>query len=445
MFGRLARCYAFSSRPLSTCSRALRQPSIKTCSRVQRTAWAAPCSRACSCSASHHQSSPPPPPQSCPPVDRAAYNAAQAAAFSSPSTVAALAAPLPEVVEARLRRIAESVPDLGCGCRVVDVGSGTGVLIPHLQARGVKDILAVDLSDAMLHELRRMHAPAGSHLGNDLGVQVWRGDILDLPNYLGWAADAFFFNGMFGNMLDPRAALVKALLLVKPGGHLVVSHPLGRAWQAELAAQQPHLTPHTLPSQQELEHMLQGLPLTLTHFEDLDGLYLAVMQVPPRYAFPAAPLHLAAPVVAGFGRGSKQLGTATANMDPGALEEQLRGLAPGVYYGWARLLPGEAGGSWSAEDTSVHKMVMNVGCRPTVNAGGEALSVEVHVMHPYTRDFYGQELRVVVLGFIRPELKFQGGLPELMDRIQLDKAIARNQLDDPASHAHAQDPFLGVV
>jgi hypothetical protein len=40
---------------------------------------------------------------------------------------------------------------------------------------------------------------------------------MDLPNYLGWAADAFFFNGVFGNLLDPRAALLKACLMLKPG------------------------------------------------------------------------------------------------------------------------------------------------------------------------------------------------------------------------------------
>lgn len=42
------------------------------------------------------------------------------------------------------------VPDLGPSSRVVDVGSGTGCLVPRMQRRGVQDILAVDLAEDML-------------------------------------------------------------------------------------------------------------------------------------------------------------------------------------------------------------------------------------------------------------------------------------------------------
>jgi hypothetical protein len=36
--------------------------------------------------------------------------------------------------------------------------------------------------------------------------------------------------GVFGNMHDPKAALLRASLQVKPSGHVVISHPMGRAW-----------------------------------------------------------------------------------------------------------------------------------------------------------------------------------------------------------------------
>ena len=39
-------------------------------------------------------------------------------------------------------------------------------------------------------------------------------------------------------------------------------------------------------------------------------------------------------MVTGFGRGSKQLGVPTANIDPEPLLEQLRALPKGVYFGW---------------------------------------------------------------------------------------------------------------
>ena len=49
-----------------------------------------------------------------------------------------------------------SVPGLGPGSRVIDVGAGTGCLIPHFQSQGVRDILAID--------------PPPSTLGNDSGA-----------------------------------------------------------------------------------------------------------------------------------------------------------------------------------------------------------------------------------------------------------------------------------
>lgn len=33
-------------------------------------------------------------------------------------------------------------------------------------------------------------------------------------------------------------------------------------------------------------------------------------------------------------------------------------------------------------------------------------SQEVHIMHKYEEDFYGVEISVVVLGYIRPELDY---------------------------------------
>jgi SAM-dependent methyltransferase len=84
------------------------------------------------------------------------------------------------VHQQRLQRIANVVPGLGPSSRVIDVGSGTGCLIPHLRARGVQDILAVDLSEAMLAELERRHAPLPGSLGNNLGENLWMSYALQL-------------------------------------------------------------------------------------------------------------------------------------------------------------------------------------------------------------------------------------------------------------------------
>lgn len=64
---------------------------------------------------------------------------------------------------------------------------------------------------------------------------------------------------------------------------------------------------------------------------------LILPQVPPRYAFPGAPLQLAGDVTTGFGRGSRDLGFPTANLPPSPLQEQLQDLPSGVYFGWEPL------------------------------------------------------------------------------------------------------------
>jgi ubiquinone/menaquinone biosynthesis C-methylase UbiE len=65
----------------------------------------------------------------------------------------------------------QSVPGLGPDSRVIDVGSGTGCLIPHLQRRGVRDILAVDVSPGMLATIRERYG-ASSALGNEPGARL---------------------------------------------------------------------------------------------------------------------------------------------------------------------------------------------------------------------------------------------------------------------------------
>lgn len=70
-----------------------------------------------------------------------------------------------------------------------------------------------------------------------------------------------------------------------------------------------------------------------------------------------------------------------------------------------------------------------------LSAGDEAATVEAHILHKYSHEeFYGSNLRVVITGFIRPEIKFTG-LQQLLARIKADIGIARSQLDEPAAAA----------
>ena len=105
---------------------------------------------------------------------------------------------------------------------------------------------------------------------------------------------------------------------------------------------------------------------------------------------------------------------------------------------WAKL---DAPPDWPAEDHLVHKMVINIGVRPTVNMGHD-VTVECHILHQYTGDFYGQNLRVVMLGYLRPEAKFSS-IDELVARIAADKAIASFQLDNTELRVYKSITLLG--
>lgn len=316
--------------------------------------------------------------------------------------------------------------------RVIDVGSGTGALIPHLRAAGVEDILAVDVSAAMLAAgLARHGRPAPPPLlGNTPALRLWTGDIESVPPFEG-PVDAVFFNAVFGNVHDQRGALDAAAGLARPGGRVVLSHPLGRAWHGRLREAHPDSVPHTLPDGAGLTALVAGLPLRLVSLTDEADCYAAVLEVPPAYALPT-PLLLEGPVVAGFGRGSRQLGTPTANLPPDQVVASFGPAGPslGVYFGWARLLAPPPGSP--PADGDPHPAVLNVGRRPTMEGGaGGDLTVEVHVLHAYGADFYGAPLRVAVGGFLRPERAFAGGIPALVAQIAADIGAARAALGAP--------------
>ncbi len=177
-------------------------------------------------------------------------------------------------------------------------------------------------------------------------------------------------------------------MCIRTGGHIVISHPLGRAFVDRLRAAEPDVVPHPLPDETALRQLIAGLPLRLVSYEDEPEYYCAVLQarksqrqspnerrtapssqsaslplfpqIPPLYALPNGPVQLCAPVVRGFGRGSAQMGVPTANLDVDVLTQQLTHLPRGVYYAWA-LLEG---------DDAPRKAVLNVGQRPTFADGG---------------------------------------------------------------------------
>ena len=176
---------------------------------------------------------------------------------------------IPADVEKRTEQIVAAA-DLKAGDRVLDVGTGIGVLIPHIQRSGVRCIVGCDLSAAMLSEAQKRYPK----------VRFWCGDVIELPREMG-SFDVVFFNAVFGNMWNQRHALASASAHLTPTGRIVISHPMGAAFAEQLRANDPKMILHSLPSEKSMAKLIRGLPLKIQTFSDQELLYLCIVEHVP--------------------------------------------------------------------------------------------------------------------------------------------------------------------
>ncbi|GKV08957.1 hypothetical protein SLEP1_g20526 [Rubroshorea leprosula] len=143
---------------------------------------------------------------------------------------------------------------------------------------------------------------------------------------------------------------------------------------------------------------------------------------------PIKPWHIGGPVIKGFGRGSKVLGIPTANLSMQGHSSLLSEHPSGVYFGWAGL-----------STRGVYKMVMSIGWNPYFNNAEK--TIEPWLLHEFNEDFYGEELRLVIVGYIRPEANFST-LENLIAKIHDDRRIAEKSLDLPLYFRYQDDPYI---
>ncbi|KAJ9605258.1 riboflavin kinase [Cladophialophora chaetospira] len=139
------------------------------------------------------------------------------------------------------------------------------------------------------------------------------------------------------------------------------------------------------------------------------------------------PIKLFGPVIKGFGRGSKELGIPTANIPSEGLSSY-PDLPSGVYYGFVGL---SLSPSPDTSSTSVQTLpaVLSIGYNPFYK--NTVRSVEIHILHDFTHDFYGAALNLLMLGYIRPEYDYVS-LEALVEDIKIDCDVARRSLERTA-------------
>ena len=173
-------------------------------------------------------------------------------------------------VEETHTRLREIVTGLGIepGSAVLDVGSGTGVLMPLLleATDGEGQIVALDFSGEMLSR-----AQAKGHL-----VTYAQGDAQRLP----FPADTFDWvicNAAFPHFPDKRRALGEASRVLREGGRLVICHTASRQTIDEIHRSIGGVVTHdTIPGEKAMRQLLREAGLGEVMVWDGSDRYLAL-------------------------------------------------------------------------------------------------------------------------------------------------------------------------
>jgi ubiquinone/menaquinone biosynthesis C-methylase UbiE len=169
------------------------------------------------------------------------------------------------------------VPTFGLqpGHRVLDVGTGTGVLIPYLiEAVGPSgSVTAIDYSERMVQRCRTKY----THLHN-VTITLQDVEVLDVPDETFDAVTCF---GVFPHLQAKEQTLHRLHRTLRPGGTLVIAHALSRtALTARHHNASPAIRHDVLPENAELRRLLTQAGFSGITIHDEADYYLCVARKP---------------------------------------------------------------------------------------------------------------------------------------------------------------------
>lgn len=169
--------------------------------------------------------------------------------------------PLQEDVPERLETIVAAAA-IRSGEAVLDVGTGTGILVPIIQTYGPGRIFACDLSGEMLKQLRKNYS----------GVETILSDVRDLtlPEE---SVNVVFINACYPNIVDKAGAFENIARMMRPAGRVVISHPLGKRFVDTLRQNSPFPF-DDFPDASEVDRLFSPYGFTFESLVDEPELYI---------------------------------------------------------------------------------------------------------------------------------------------------------------------------
>jgi ubiquinone/menaquinone biosynthesis C-methylase UbiE len=165
------------------------------------------------------------------------------------------------------------VPQFGikAGQKVLDVGTGTGVLIPYLvkTVGPTGSVTAIDLSEKMVQACKTKH----SHMKN-VNIRVGNIEEEDFPAA---SFDAVICFGVFPHIENKEKALQNINNMLKPSCKLIIAHALS---SEELKTHHEEVSEHVahsaIPKEAEMKQLLEQAGFVGTRIRDEPGSYLCV-------------------------------------------------------------------------------------------------------------------------------------------------------------------------
>lgn len=174
--------------------------------------------------------------------------------------------PYPEGVPERLETIVAS-GNIKESDTIADIGTGTGVLIPIIKTYSPKAIFANDLSQSMLESVKDRYP----------NVRTLRGGIrkLDMPDN---SVDVFFINACYPNLVDKDSTFTNISRMIRQGGRVVISHPMGKQFTEFLKKEMPFPIDDFPSPVTTAETLFKPYGFKVTGFTDEELLYILVLE-----------------------------------------------------------------------------------------------------------------------------------------------------------------------